>query len=329
MKVKAKTSVTLTEMMDRMSQADVVYYYFGITGVPCLINSPLRDDKNPSFSMWSPDGQAILWKDFATGESGDAWTMMQKYFKISFNRAVKKAYKDGIRNTTQKGMVKRSVSSCRVKITRADTDIHFRVRSWKDYDDEYWTSFGISRKWLEYVGVYPIDYKIVYKNGERFVFKAEKYAYAFLEHKEGVYTTKIYQPFSKKFKWANKNDASVVGLWTKIPKEGDRLCICSSLKDALCFWANTNVPCIYVQSESTGMSETAQRVLKERYKHIYVIFDNDKAGLKYGVHFAEKTGFKNIVLPEFEGGKDISDLYKVMKDKEKFKQLMLKLLDGK
>ena len=65
------------------------------------------------------------------------------------------------------------------------------------------------------------------------------------------------------------------------------------------------------------MSTTAQKNLKSRFKNIYILYDNDKAGLAYSQKTSEETGFKNIVLPQFEGGKDISDFYKVV-GKEKF-----------
>ena len=140
---------------------------------------------------------------------------------------------------------------------------------------------------------------------------------AFVERKEDKVTLKIYQPFSKLYKWSNKNDGSVVGLWTKIPESGKRLVICSSLKDALCLWANTKIPAVYVQSETTGMSDTAQQVLKSRYKKIFVCFDNDAPGLKDAENFSALTGFQNVVLPLFDGGKDISDFYKI-KGKDEF-----------
>jgi len=51
--------------------------------------------------------------------------------------------------------------------------------------------------------------------------------------------------------------------------------------------------------------------LKRRYKQVYILFDNDEAGLADGEKLAAQTGFINVVLPPFKGGKDISDLYKV------------------
>lgn len=137
---------------------------------------------------------------------------------------------------------------------------------------------------------------------------------------------KIYQPFNKNgYKWSNKHDNSVISLWTKVPKEGDKICICSSLKDALCLWANTGIPTLAIQGEGYGMSDTAINELKRRFNKIYICLDNDEAGLKDGVHLANKTGFINVVIPQFKGGKDISDLYKVLGNKEQFKQTILSL----
>ena len=71
-----------------------------------------------------------------------------------------------------------------------------------------------------------------------------------------------------------------------------------------------------MQSETTGLSKTAQEVLKQRYKNIYICFDNDTPGIMDANELAFNTGFTNIQLPQFEGGKDISDMYKVKGRKE-------------
>ena len=114
------------------------------------------------------------------------------------------------------------------------------------------------------------------------------------------------------YKWSSKHDSSVVSLWTKIPEYGDILCICSSLKDSLTLWANAGIPSICPQGEGYNMSNTAINELKRRYKHIFVLFDSDDAGKIDGLKFSENTGFTNIVLPYYEGAKDVSDLFKLL-----------------
>ena len=81
-----------------------------------------------------------------------------------------------------------------------------------------------------------------------------------------------------------------------------------------------------MQSETTGMSKTAQEVLKSRFKHIFICFDNDEPGLMDGVNFSKETGFRNIVIPEFDGGKDISDFMK-LKGREEFIRVIKPLFD--
>lgn len=190
-----------------------------------------------------------------------------------------------------------------------ETDLQCRVRDWKQHDIEYWESFGISLEWLKYADIYPISHKIVIKDSNRFTFVADKYAYAYVERKEGKVTLKIYQPFSTTFKWSNKHDRSVISLWTKIPEFGEKLVICASMKDALCLWANTGIPSVSVQGEGYSISESAINELKRRYKKVYIIFDSDEAGIKDAQKLEETTGFTNLPLSKTDKGKDISDLY--------------------
>ena len=313
--------------LGNLSEADIAAYYFNIKSIPCLISSPLRQDKKPSFALYSPNGVEINYIDFSNRDGGTIWTALMKLWNCSFQEARRKVFNDlgtkslgttvGIGHYNGRG----------VKVN-AYLDLQCKVREWRDYDLQYWKSYGISLKWLKYANVYPISHKIVVKEDKSYAFGADKYAYAYVEFKEGNTTLKIYQPFNKNgYKWSNRHDRSVISLWTKVPKTGDRVCICSSLKDALCLWANTGIPSLAVQGEGYGISDTAANELKQRFKKIYICFDNDKAGLEDAVKLSEKTGFINVVLPPFEGGKDISDYYKVVNNKEIFKSTIIKLFE--
>jgi hypothetical protein len=276
MKVNPSDSESVADVMKRVSHAELLSHYMGIDSLPVLINSPLRDDdKHPSFFIYSPDGNKVLYKDYATGDNGDIYSLLKSVKHKTFAELIRTI-------ASEKSFVKTSYtnrsSQDRKKIFKTTTNIQVKIREWKQHDVEYWQSYGISVKWLKYAEVYPISHKIIYKGNQRYVFPAAKYAYVFVEHKENNVSLKIYQPFNKTFKWVTSNNGSVVGLWTKIPKIGEKICICSSLKDALCLWANIGIPSIYVQSETTGLSNTAQDVLKHRFKHIYICFDNDEAG---------------------------------------------------
>ena len=317
-------SIDLEEIYSKVSDLDILHHYFGITNVPCIINSPFRPDKNPSLSFYSRDGVEVLWTDFSTKEAGNVIHLMSRYWGESYTKTLEKLWED-LPNITN---ITNHVELCKKRyiVKKSNVILKCKVREWKDYDLEYWKSFGISKKWLEYANVYPISHKIIIKDDERMVFSADKYAYAYVEFKDNKTTLKVYQPFNTKgFKWSNNHDKSVISLWSKVPANGLMLCICASLKDALCLWANTGIPSIAVQGEGYSMSDTAISELKRRYEHIYILFDNDEAGIIDGVKLAEQTGFTNIVLPRINEAKDISDLYKSLEDKEQFKNLMLNL----
>lgn len=318
-----KFSVSLDDILSKVTEADILSYYLGVTEVPCIINSPLRQDRRPSFGLYSSDGIRIFYIDFATKDSGGLFDLLGHMWGTDYISTLTRINEDISKFCG--GASIHSYTPCAVRSKSSynkDTDLQCKVRDWRDYDIEYWSSYGISLEWLKYAEVYPISHKIVIKDGHRYVFGADKYAYAYVEHKEGKVTLKIYQPFNKAgYKWSNKHDNSVVSLWTKVPEYGEQICICSSLKDALCLWANTGIPSLAIQGEGYRMSNTAISELKRRYKQVFICFDNDKPGLKDAQKLSKETGFTNVVLPPFNEGKDISDLYKA-KGKDEFLRII-------
>ena len=325
---QGRPSVSLQDVLNVTTEADIASRYLGVQAIPCVMQSPLRQDNHPSFGVYSPDGVEVNYIDFSTHEGGRIFTLLTRMWNVSFEEVCARIYHDFSRAQSASGT---SIRTSRVQIRKSgpsNVKMECRVREWRSYDIAYWQSFGITLEWLKYAEVYPISHKIITKGDQRYVFGADKYAYAYVERKEGNVTLKIYQPFNKAgFKWANKHDKSVISLWSKVPEYGDKICICSSLKDALCLWANTGIPSLAVQGEGYPMSETAVNELKRRYNNIYILLDNDIAGLKDGVSLAKATGFINLVLPQFNGGKDISDLYKV-KGKDDFLKIILPLFNN-
>lgn len=324
---KGKSSVCLEDILNITSEIDILAYYLGITQIPCLIKSPFREDKKPSFGLYSKDGKKVYFKDFANNESGSTFDLLGKLWECNYTTVLDKIYKDLSKGNKGQGKYIYNIPNKKSSYKYTPTSsLECKVREWRSYDIEYWNSFGISLEWLRYAEVYPISHKIIKKDNQTFIYGADKYAYAFVEHKDNKTTLKIYQPFNKNgYKWSNKHDSSVISLWTKIPKRGKNLCICSSLKDALCLWANVGIPSIAVQGEGYSISDTAIKQLKERYENIYILFDNDEVGLKDGEKLAKETGFQNIILPFINDSKDVSDLYLSFQNKEKFKQIILTL----
>ena len=323
-----ESSVSLEDIYRVTTEAEIIHYYLGISSIPCKINSPLRLDRSPSFGLFSPNGSRITWIDFSSGERGGIFDLLGKMWNTNFKETLARIYKDfsKFKGTAKIEPTGHVPMTPHISTGNNDVIMECKVREWRKHDIEYWGSYGISLEWLKYANVHPISHKIIIKKGQRYVFGADKYAYAYAEFKDGKTTLKIYQPYNKQgFKWSNKHDRSVISLWTKIPPTGDRVCICSSLKDALCLWSNTGIPALAIQGEGYTISDTAVSELKRRFKNVYILLDNDEAGLKDAKILASKTRFTNIVLPNINGAKDVSDLYLSLQDKEKFRKIIIGL----
>lgn len=313
------SSVCLEDVLRRVSEVDILSYYFGITEIPCVIHSPLREDKTPSFGFYTSNGKKIHWIDYATNDRGGTFDLLMRMWNCSYIECLNKVYNEIIKRS----VVFTKTTLCHINNTHeynTNVELQCKIRNWKAHDIAYWESYGITLPWLKWAEVYPISHKIVIKNGIRHLFGAAKYAYAFVEHKENNTTIKIYQPFMAKYKWANGHNGSVISLWSKIPKTGDRVIICSSLKDALCISCQLHIPTISVQGEGYDISDTAIENLKLRYKRIYISFDTDAPGILNTKRLAERTGFIPII-PDLGNNKDFSDYYKSLQDKQEFKKL--------
>lgn len=309
---KGFRSVSLSEIRQKYSDDEIAEKYLGVK-VPCLVCSPFREDKRPSLSLYYSKAGNLCYKDFATNEGGNLYDFLSKLWHMSFNQTISKIASDtGVTET----LVKRPVRSLR-KTTNSTLEV--KIREWREYDVRFWSEFGISIEWLRYGDVYPITEMFFTKDGVTKIVPAEKYAYAYVERKDGVVTIKVYQPYSETMKWLSKHDSSVWDLWSKLPENGERLIITSSRKDALCLWANTGIPSLSLQGEGYIPKEHVVKQLKERFKDIYVLYDNDfqavergeeNHGRIFGKSLADMFGLIQIEIPDWYKSKDPSDLYK-------------------
>lgn len=292
--------------------------------------SPLREDKHPSFSIVSPDGSRICYKDFSTGESGSLFKLLGLLWGLSYEDTLVKIYKD-LKKMEGDGSISKLETGKRLYISRAkDFTLQVRVREWKKHDLEFWNSFGISLSWLKFADVYPIINVYLTRDDQTVMFGAEKYAYAYVERKDSKVTFKIYQPYSKTFKWLSNMDRSVWSLWTKIPEKGKNLFITSSLKDCLNLWSNLNVPAISMQGEGYLPKAKIMEELKSRYENIIVFYDNDfsnadNPGRRDSCNLAEAYNLRRVDIPAEYQAKDPSDLYKKY-GRERYLEIMNNLL---
>lgn len=294
-------------------QTDLASRYLGITSFPTrTMCSPLREDKHPSFRIYLTDKNGVRYKDFATGENGDIYTLLSRLWQISrpgvFLRIEEDFFHPSVSPPSQQPVF--DYKSSPRPFRRSTSVLQVKERPFRDYDLAYWASYGISLRWLRFADIHAVSHVFYTRDNRQSVFPADKYAYAFVEHKEGHTTIKIYQPFNTSGrKWQSKHDGSVLSLWRQLPAHGPTLLICSSLKDALCLWANVSIPSIALQGEGYSLSPTALSQLRERFTHVFIALDGDGPGIRDARHLHDQTGLPILSCPVIDKAKDWSDIY--------------------
>ena len=304
-------------ILSKISEAELaVFYIDGLTEIPSVISSPLRKDEHPSFRIYSPDGTRVKFFDYATGQKGSIFDLLMLMYGKSFQDTLEMISKD-LTDNRKTAIYKAKLERLKVNSERGILQVRSVRSEWQEYDFSYWDSYGVPKNWLLNADIYPISHiLIVSESGYVKTIKADKYAYTFIERKDGVVTEKVYQPYNKEgMKWRSGHDRSVCDLWAKLPEKGNIVIIASSRKDALCVWAQTGIPTISMQSETVLMKPQVMQELKERFKRVVVLFDNDFSaeenhGQKDSQKFAELYGIEQIEIPSKYRAKDPSDLHR-------------------
>lgn len=131
--------------------------------------------------------------------------------------------------------------------------------------------------------------------------------------------TKIKRPTDKvKIMQGIKGTTPYIFGFEQLPNKGKSLIFCGGEDDALCINQHCNklgifAVCLRSENDQTTLIKSLVNELKSRFDTIYVLYDADKAGVKFSRILAQKWGFVwvNIALylPELSD-KDICDIYK-------------------
>ena len=113
------------------------------------INSPLRVDQHPSFSLFCGSDGIWRYKDFSNGDSGSYIDFIKKRYNLEFPEA-----KEYIRNSvgnTPKDSIKRNIE----KIHK-ETKIEFSDKKFTKRGHQYWNSFCLSEEFLRKDDIYQV-----------------------------------------------------------------------------------------------------------------------------------------------------------------------------
>jgi hypothetical protein len=109
--------------------------------------------------------------------------------------------------------------------------------------------------------------------------------------------TKIKRPKHKEKKYLQtKGKQPYIFGFSQLPKQGETLLICAGETDTLCINEHCNghgvwAICLSSENDLTTLNDSLINELKTRFKQIFIVYDADETGYKYGRELALKTGF--------------------------------------
>jgi len=296
------------EILKYVSDYDIYRAYIPKVEVGSVISSPLRRDTHPSFSIfYSKRANRLLFHDFKEGITGDVFSFLKlKFPGLTFSQILQDIvwtfalddkfvcnYKIAGHKKFDKALTTAS-SFKELEIKR----IRVKTRNWEDYDELFWSSYGISRHTLNFFNVSPVEYIFIENltKSTESILKADRYSYGYYENKDYI-SFKIYQPYSKDLKFLGSHDSTVHSGYNQLPGVGDILIITKSLKDVMAIHENSQLPTVSIQSESILMKDKVMHEYKSRFKQVITLFDNDSTGIKLSKLYFDNFGTKSIMIP--------------------------------
>jgi hypothetical protein len=302
----------LVSQLEDVPKEWVFEYYLNLTekltGQSVKIKSVFNSrEKTASMYIYMDNNNTYKYKDFSSGNGGDALNLVQTLFNFpSRGRASFKIiddYNEYIKTHEPAPVIELKAHS---KFRVSD----YEIRHWNNLDQNYWTGFGIGSKMLEHYNVAPLDFYVMTKEDnlgmQTSMRISANYIYGYFKEDGTLY--KIYQPKVKDSKFIKVRDY----IQGSEQLRGDKkfLIVTSSLKDLMAFnkLKINDAECVAPDSENSMIPTNFMVNAIKHYKSVFVLFDNDEPGQKAAQKYQNMFGITTVNLPM---EKDLSDSVKV------------------
>jgi DNA primase len=288
----------IEELYEQIDSYDIFRTFFGEFDETRKYLSPFREEKDPSFQISYYDGEWV-YRDF--GESNNprnAVNFVMRDKDLNYREAIDLIYRTlkGKSKPPEKKEVKKEIikpSSVRFskKLTQAELDyfaqgnitketlLHFKTYSCKElwYDGRMLSTTTVSKPLVVYL-FEPNVWKVYGPN-----------------HAQN----------KKFFSW---NIANHLQGYDLLPKTGHILFITKSYKDIMTLY-EIGYPAIAPHSENGLIEPWLMTDLQQRFRYIYMFYDNDKTGIEKSTMMTELYHLYYINVPH-----DLNTLTKETKD---------------
>ena len=91
---KCNKSICLDDILNKVTEVDILNHYFGISTLPILVNNPLRADKNASLSIFLNNNDNVILKDFGSYKAYNLWSFLMEYWNLDYDAVLERIVND-------------------------------------------------------------------------------------------------------------------------------------------------------------------------------------------------------------------------------------------
>lgn len=278
--ISLKPKVTKDFILSKINQESIMHYYTGVdVNSKKLFLSPVRNDNKVTCGIYKSKSGILYMHDFATNEHLDCWNLVMRLYNCDYYEALNIIASD-FSLIENKSNISKKVPIIVESIKETESSrIEVQIKEYSEEELNWWLQFGITKKLLKKYHVYSIQN--VFINGNlKFIStpKCPIYGYYFGKDKNHEEKWKIYFPFRKEFRFLNNINKKILQGYHQLPKTGDLLVITKSMKDVVALYG-FGIAAVSPNSETVFIEDKKLEEFKQRFKHILVLYDNDRPGL--------------------------------------------------
>jgi hypothetical protein len=320
--ISLQPKITKDFILSKVNQESIMQYYTNNdVNSKKLYTSCLRNDHKVTVGYYKSKSGILYMHDFATNEHIDCWNLVMRLYNCNFYEALKIIAQDF--DLISSNVVKTQAPKIIEPLKETESaNIQVQIKDFTNKELEWWKQFGIDKKLLKKYHVFSLQH--VFLNGELKFTSSEQcpiYGYYFGKDKNGNDKFKIYFPFRKDYRFIGNLTQKILQGYKQLRDSSDLLIINKSMKDTMACRV-LGYDSVSPNSETTFPNDKQIEEFKKRFKHILIVFDNDKPGLHNLWLVKKKYPELNYFwIPKSLGAKDLTDLIK-LKGLEEVKKLV-------
>lgn len=310
MNLSFEPKLTKELILSKFSEEQLMEYYLNIPVKKGLFRSPLREDKRPTCSFFRNNKGTLMFKDFATGQCLDVFSIVQQTFRCNYFEALRIIANDfGIiqSKTLQKNPGKINENPIKIE-DKEISKIQVEIQDFTELELKWWAKYGITPEILKKFNVYSC--KHVFLNGNLLA-KSQQHCPIFGYYGKkyhGIELWKIYFPKRTNYRFIGNYPCKKLQGYDNLPKSGKICVITKSQKDVMALYAY-GIPACAPNSETIIPSEFIINDLTSRFEHVFALWDNDRTGVTFLNKIKKKyPQIKCLIIPRNLEAKDFSDL---------------------